>query len=103
MTMIVWTAQNRNGELLAEGNPNPHLSYSFCYPYDPEYLRTTRWLFCRTKREIEEHIRKWHDEYRRALAAYPRSLGRRHWHCRPVRMVVSWKPASGRELADFAS
>lgn len=96
MKVRVWTARHISGEYLCEGNPNPHLSYHLSYPYDCEYLRHEKWLMCRTKWEIEEHIRKWHKEARACQSEHPKNylFERKHWYCRPVKMVVTWERES---------
>lgn len=97
MKLTVWTAQNKQGEFLCMGNMNAHLSYHLCYPYDCGYLRGERWLMYRTKWEIEAHIKKWHSELN--ADTVKRGLGSlaRNARCRPVKMVVSWEPATKGE------
>ena len=94
MKLTVWTAQNKQGEFLCHGNMNPHLRYSLCYPYDCNYLRGRRWVMCRTKWEVNLHIKQWHSE----LDAYTVKEGlgslAKKARCRPVKMVVSWEPAT---------
>ena len=94
MKLIVWMAQNKQGEYLCMGNMNVYLSYHLCYPYDCEYLRDKRWLMCRTKWEIKSHIKKWHSELnadtvKRGFVSLAKKA-----RCRPVKMVVSWEPAT---------
>lgn len=92
MKMKVWMAQDASGNYLCDGNPNPSLSYHISHPFDAEYLRDS-WLFFRTKAECEECIRKWHDEARAAASRHPTNVRyeRKFWHCRPVRVTVSWE------------
>ena len=87
MKLKVWMAVNGSGEFLCMGNGNKGMSYHFSYPFDSEYLRREDYIICRTKWEVEEHIRKWHGE----SSPYKPTAGR--WRCRPVRMEVSWTPA----------
>jgi hypothetical protein len=82
MRIKIWMAQNKQGEFLCGGNLNHDLSYHLSFPFTCEHLCRQDWLMCRTKWEIEEHIRKWHRETRLYKQA----------RCRAVRMVVSWVP-----------
>lgn len=94
MKLIVWMAQNRQWEYLCSGNMNAHLSYHICYPYDCEYLRGEQWLMCRTKFEIESHIKRWHSELN--ADTVKRGLGSlaKNARCQSVKMIVSWEPAT---------
>lgn len=99
MKMTVWMAQNKKGEFLCWGNMNAYLSYHLCCPYDCGYLRGERWLMYRTKWEIEAHIKKWHSELDADAVkkdAVKNGLGSlaKIARCRPVKMVVSWEPAT---------
>lgn len=85
MKIKLWMAVNKQGNFLCEGNPNPNLSYHLSYPYDCEYLCHGSWVMCRTKWEIQEHIRKWRKETRGATNTF----------CRATKMVVSWETAEG--------
>ena len=51
----------------------------------------------RTKWEIEAHIKKWHSELN--ADTVKRGLGSlaKNARCRPVKMVVSWEPATKGE------
>ena len=94
MKLTVWTAQNKQGEFLCYGNMNAHLRYHLCYPYDCNYLRLERWIMCRTKWEVELHIKQWHSEL--DADTVKKGLGSlsKNARCRPVKMVVSWEPAT---------
>ena len=94
MKLTVWMAQNKQGEFLCHGNMNAHLRYHLCYPYDCNYLRERRWIMCRTKLEVELHIKQWHsdldaDTVKKGLGSLAKKA-----RCRPVKMVVSWEPAT---------
>lgn len=97
MKMKVWMAHNKQGEFLCMGNMNAHLSYHLCYPYDCNYLCGERWLMCRTKWEIESHIKRWNSELNTDTGKRTFEWLAKKARCRPVKMVVSWEPATKGE------
>lgn len=103
MKLIVWMAEGGNGEFLCHGNPNEGLSYHFSYPYDSEYLRKGNYVICRTKWEVQEHIRKWHMEVsakecdrRKKCRSCQWRCKASQWRCKAVNVVVTWEVVRGK-------
>ena len=97
MKLTVWMAQNKNGEFLCYDNKNLGLSYHLSFPYDCGYLSHERWVMCRTKWEVGLHVKRWRIELDTDTAK--RGLGSlaNNARCRPVKMIVSWEPATKGE------
>lgn len=90
-----WMGRSNGGSWLCKGNPNPDFSYSISYPFDANYITTDRFLFCRTKAELMEHISAWRGELRKYAKKNPHRVSHslmRQLSCRPEKMVISWKP-----------
>lgn len=107
MKLTVWMAEGGNGEFLCHGNPNEGLSYHFSYPYDSEYLRKGNYVICRTKWEVQNHIRKWHKEFyatecgrdKKFLPCQRRCKSKSRscqWRCKAVKVVVTWEVVKGK-------
>lgn len=92
----VWMAEGGNGEFLCHGNPNEGLTYHFLYPYDSEYLRKGNYVICRTKWEVQEHIRKWHKEIAAKECGRKKKCRCCQWRCKAVKVVVTWEVARGK-------